>query len=110
MAVLARSPLSVEQREALGTVRYSGSTLLRIIDDILDFSKIEAGRLDLESIEFSAVELIEGVAETLAPQAPAKGLKLAAYVAPRVPDRVTGDPLRLQPIPFHPLGNAIKFT
>jgi signal transduction histidine kinase/CheY-like chemotaxis protein len=108
--VLERSPLSVEQREALGTVRYSASTLLRIIDDILDFSKIEAGRLDLESIEFSTVELIEGVAETLAPQAAAKGLKLAAYVAAGVPDRVTGDPLRLQQILFNLLGNAIKFT
>jgi len=108
--VLERSPLSVEQREALGTVRYSASTLLRIIDDILDFSKIEAGRLDLESIEFSTVELIEGVAETLAPQAAAKGLKLAAYVATGVPERVTGDPLRLQQILFNLLGNAIKFT
>src|SRR6266851_1333731 len=108
--VLERSPLSVEQREALGTVRYSASALLRIIDDILDFSKIEAGRLDLESIEFSTVELIEGVAETLAPQAAAKGLKLAAYVAAGVPDRVTGDPLRLQQILFNLLGNAIKFT
>src|SRR5216683_1970441 len=108
--VLERSPLSVEQREALGTVRYSASALLRIIDDILDFSKIEAGRLDLESIEFSTVELIEGVAETLAPQAVAKGLKLAAYVAAGVSDRVTGDPLRLQQILFNLLGNAIKFT
>ena len=108
--VLERSPLSVEQREALGTVRYSASALLRIIDDILDFSKIEAGRLDLESIELSTVELIEGVAETLAPQAAAKGLKLAAYVGADVPDRVTGDPLRLQQILFNLLGNAIKFT
>ena len=108
--VLERTPLSVEQREALGTVRYSASALLRIIDDILDFSKIEAGRLDLESIELSTVELIEGVAETLAPQAAAKGLKLAAYVAADVPDRVIGDPLRLQQILFNLLGNAIKFT
>ncbi len=108
--VLERSPLSVEQREALGTVRYSASALLRIIDDILDFSKIEAGRLDLESIELSTVELIEGAAETLAPQAAAKGLKLAAYVGADVPDRVTGDPLRLQQILFNLLGNAIKFT
>ena len=99
--VLERTPLSVEQREALGTVRYSASALLRIIDDILDFSKIEAGRLDLESIEFSTVELIEGVAETLAPQAAAKGLKLVAYVAADVPDRVIGDPLRLQQILFN---------
>ncbi|MDP1838614.1 MAG: ATP-binding protein [Reyranella sp.] len=108
--VLERTQLSLEQRESLGTVRYSASSLLRIIDDILDFSKIEAGRLDLETLELSTVELIEGAAETLAPQAAAKGLKLAAYVAPGVPDRVIGDPLRLQQILFNLLGNAIKFT
>jgi len=108
--VLERTNLSVEQREALATVRYSAAALLRIIDDILDFSKIEAGRLDLEEIELSTVELIEGAAETLAPQAAAKGLCLTAFVAADAPDRVIGDPLRLQQILFNLLGNAIKFT
>ena len=108
--VLERTPLSLEQRESLGTVHHSASSLLRIIDDILDFSKIEAGRLDLETLELSTVELIEGTAETLAPQAAAKGLRLVAYVDAGVPDRVVGDPLRLQQILFNLLGNAIKFT
>ncbi len=108
--VLERTPLNPEQRDALGTVRYSASALLRIIDDILDFSKIEAGRLVLERIELSTVELIEGAAETLAPQAAAKGVKLVAYVAAGVPERVMGDPLRLQQILFNLLGNALKFT
>ncbi|MBX9945724.1 MAG: response regulator [Reyranella sp.] len=108
--VLERTSLSVEQHDSLATVRHSAASLLRIIDDILDFSKIEAGRLDLEAIELSTVELIEGTAETLAPQAAAKGLKLVAYVAAGAPDRVIGDPLRLQQILFNLLGNAIKFT
>jgi signal transduction histidine kinase/ActR/RegA family two-component response regulator len=108
--VLERTPLTAEQRDALGTVRYSASALLKIIDDILDFSKIEAGRLDLERIEVSTVELIEGAAETLAPQAAAKGVKLIAYVAAGAPARVMGDPLRLQQILFNLLGNALKFT
>jgi signal transduction histidine kinase/ActR/RegA family two-component response regulator len=108
--VLERTPLTAEQRDSLGTVRYSASALLKIIDDILDFSKIEAGRLDLECIELSTVELIEGAAETLAPQAAAKGVKLVAYVAAGAPERVKGDPLRLQQILFNLLGNALKFT
>ena len=108
--VLERTPLTDEQREALGTVRYSASALLKIIDDILDFSKIEAGRLDLECIELSTIELIEGAAETLAPQAAAKGISLSAYVDANAPDRVMGDPLRLQQILFNLLGNALKFT
>ncbi len=83
---------------------------MKIIDDILDFSKIEAGRLDLENIELSTVELIEGAAETLAPQAAAKGIRLAAFVATGAPERVIGDPLRLQQILFNLLGNALKFT
>ena len=108
--VLERTPLTLEQRESLGTVRYSASALLRIIDDILDFSKIEAGHLDLERIDFSTVELIEGVAEALAAQAGEKGLVLSAFVAPDVPARAIGDPLRLQQILFNLLGNALKFT
>lgn len=108
--VLERTDLSADQRDQLGTVRYSAASLLRIIDDILDFSKIEAGRLDLERVEFSTVELIEGAAEALAARAAEKALILTAYVASDVPARAIGDPLRLQQILFNLLGNAIKFT
>ena len=108
--VLNRSPLSVDQRESLATVHNSAASLLRIIDDILDFSKIEAGHLDIESLELSTIELVEGVAETLSPQAAAKGVRLVAYVAPDVPEHVSGDPLRLRQILFNLVGNAIKFT
>ena len=109
--ILGHTPLSPEQQESLGTIRYSAATLLRIIDDILNFSKIEAGRLDLEHLSLSTVELIEGVAESAARRrTAAKGLKLAAYVAADVPERVMGDPLRLRQILFNLLGNALKFT
>ncbi len=108
--ILGHTPLSPEQQESLGTIRYSAATLLRIIDDILNFSKIEAGRLDLEHLALSTVDLIEGVAEALAPHAIAKGIRLAAYVAPEVPEQVKGDLLRLRQILFNLLGNALKFT
>ena len=84
--VLERTQLSLEQRESLGTVRYSASSLLRIIDDILDFSKIEAGRLDLETLELSTAELIEGTAETLAPQAAI--MRAVSAPSPRAPPEI----------------------
>ena len=59
-------------------MRDSAQALLRIIDDMLDFSKIEAGRLELEETAFSLSGLIEGAADTLPPQALAKGLELDA--------------------------------
>lgn len=108
--VLERTRLCDDQRRALGTVRYSASTLLRVVDDILDFSRIDTGRLDLERREFSTAELIEGAADALLPLARAKGLQLSARVAPGVPGRVMGDRVRLQQILFNLLGNAIKFT
>ena len=108
--VLDRSPLSLEQRDALGTVRYSASALLRIIDDILDFSKIEAGALALEEAPFSLTGLVDGVVTTFRSQAERKGLSLVSAIAPGSTDALLGDPTRVRQILFNLLGNAIKFT
>ena len=43
------------------SVQRSGRHLLGIINDILDFSKIESGHMELESVDFSLVELVEDV-------------------------------------------------
>ena len=84
--------------------------LLNLIDDILDFSKIEAGRLGLEKIGFSLSEVLEGVAETLMPNATQKQLSLSCFVSPNIPDTLIGDPVRLRQVLFNLCGNAIKFT
>jgi CheY-like chemotaxis protein/HPt (histidine-containing phosphotransfer) domain-containing protein len=94
----------------VAVVRESASTLLKIIDDILDFSKIEAGRLELERVEMSPQAIVESVADTLAPQARAKGVELVSFVDPRVPPLLRGDPVRLRQILFNLAGNAVKFT
>src|SRR5262249_48593985 len=84
--------------------------LLRIIDDVLDFSKIEAGRLELEATPFSLSGLVEGVLDTLRPQALAKGLTLDAEIDAGSQDALVGDPTRVRQILFNLLSNAIKFT
>jgi signal transduction histidine kinase len=102
--------LTPEQREYLTLVKDSADSLLRLINDILDFSKIEAGKLDLEPIDFSLLDSLEGMIKTLAMRAHKKGLELACHIPPDVPDTLVGDPGRLCQIVVNLAGNAIKFT
>ncbi|WP_431854636.1 response regulator [Azospirillum sp.] len=110
LELIALTPLTGEQQALLTTVRDSATALLRIIDDILDLSKIEAGKLDLEELDLSPVELVEGVADLLAPQAHHRQLALVCQIDLSVPPAVRGDPGRLRQILFNLAGNAIKFT
>ena len=102
--------LTAEQREYLESVKSSADSLLSVINDILDFSKIEAHKLDLDPVEFDLRDSLDDTVRTLALRAHAKGLELACYIEPDVPDCVTADPLRLRQILVNLMGNAIKFT
>jgi two-component system, sensor histidine kinase and response regulator len=108
--VLLGKTSNVEERELLEMIRASGDSLLRIINDLLDYSKLQAGKIRFESEEFRLRRLLRQSVRTLAPQAHVKGLELAFWVAPEVPDVVTGDPQRLRQVLSNLIVNAIKFT
>jgi polar amino acid transport system substrate-binding protein len=108
--LLMDSKLNHEQRELVELLHDSAKSLLTIINDILDFSKIEAGKVELESIDFSPLKLVEGCAELLSSNARDKNLLLNCYVDPALPALLTGDPLRLRQILLNLASNAIKFT
>ncbi|PWC60815.1 histidine kinase [Azospirillum sp. TSH7] len=110
LELLEHTSLTGDQRELVSVVRESAGALLTIINDILDFSKIEAGRLDLERVPVSLANVVEGVAETLAPGARGKGLSLVTYIDPDLPAEVVGDPVRIRQVLFNIAGNAVKFT
>jgi len=108
--LLLDTPLTTEQREFATLVRESAHSLLTIIHGILDFSKIEAGKLDIETVDFSLLRVVEGVAELLAPKAHEKQLSLMTYVDPGLAGTLRGDSTRLRQILLNLVGNAIKFT
>ncbi|MGB9128079.1 MAG: response regulator [Thiobacillus sp.] len=108
--VLAQSRLSEHQADLASTIRESAGSLLGIIDDILDFSKIEAGRLELEREPVCVADLVEGLCNSLVPVAARKGVELALFVAPEIPERVLSDDVRLRQVLYNLLGNAIKFS
>ncbi|MCX8005310.1 MAG: PAS domain S-box protein, partial [Burkholderiaceae bacterium] len=93
--LLTRSGLDDKQRDYLDKLQQSAQHLLGLINDILDLSKIEAGKLELEQVEFPLDKLIDGFTTLIADKAQAKGLELIVDVAPDVPPRLIGDPLRL---------------
>jgi len=102
--------LTAEQRGYLSMVKSSADSLLSLLNDILDFSKIEAGKLDLESIDFSLRDSLDGAMQPVVIQAHQKGLELIRDIAPDVPDGLRGDPTRLRQVVLNLIGNAVKFT
>jgi signal transduction histidine kinase len=102
--------LSVDQRELLETTRNSAESLLRLLDDVLDFSKMEAEKVELQQVSFDLHALVRESIKVFAAQAAQKGVSLTHSIAPRVPDQVAGDPVRLNQVLTHLIGNAIKFT
>jgi PAS domain S-box-containing protein len=102
--------LTIEQREYLETVKYSGDILLRVINDILDFSKIEAGKMTIETVDFNLADCIMKIVRMLSVRAREKGLELKCDISPDAPKRLVGDVGRLQQILVNIVGNAIKFT
>ena len=99
-----------EQLRYLRSMKQASHNLLGIINDILDLAKIEAGKIDLEKIDFSLKETLEGVSSTLHVKAEEKSLYLNCNIHPDVPHFINGDPVRLTQILTNLVSNAIKFT
>ena len=108
--LLLDTDLDDEQRHYAGIVRSSGESLLALINDILDFSKIEAKKLDLETLNFDLLNLLDDFIVTLAVRAHEKGLELLCAADLNIPTLLQGDPGRLRQILTNLAGNAIKFT
>jgi len=102
-------PITPEQTKQLGMVRGSARHLLELINDVLDLSKIEAEQLELHPARFDLRASVTRVIGTVTPLAEAKGLTLAAVVAPAVGELVS-DRRRVEQILLNLLNNAIKFT
>jgi len=102
--------LDRKQRDYLTKVHSSANNLLGIINDILDFSKIEAGKLDMESVDFDLVGVLDSLANVVSVKSAEKGLELIVDLDPEIPLGLKGDPLRLNQILIDFCNNAIKFT
>jgi signal transduction histidine kinase/CheY-like chemotaxis protein len=108
--LLLQTELSGEQRRYAEVVHKSGEILVTVVNDILDISKLEAGKLEIESIEFDLLGLVESTADLMVGRALEKNIEVMVDVDYALRGKYLGDPTRIRQILLNLLGNAVKFT
>jgi PAS domain S-box-containing protein len=101
--------LTDKQREQIARIRRSQQHLLGIINDILNFSRIDAGQITYDLAPVRVHEMVEAVAQMVAPLADGKGIAFELTGCP--PDAVAcADRAKTEQILVNLLSNAVKFT
>ncbi len=108
--LVMKTQMTPKQLDYVEKISTSSHSLLGIINDILDFSKIEAGRLQLESVQFDLMALLEKLTDMFAGKAAEKGIEMIVSVSDDVPRDLMGDPLRLGQVLTNLTANSVKFT
>lgn len=109
LELLALTELNPPQRQQLDTIQFSSHVLLQVLNDLLDYSKVEAGQMELETLTFDPIELVETAVRAQSSIASSKKLRLICLLQPNLP-WVNGDPVRMRQVLDNLLGNALKFT
>ena len=108
--ILLDTDLTSEQHRYAKIINNDSEALLSLINDILDFSKIEAGKIEIASLDFDLLALLDELSQTTGASAALKNIELIFQIDTDVPQWVNGDPGRLRQILVNLIGNAIKFT
>ena len=108
--LLLATRLDEEQEKYMEVLNGAGESLLALIDDVLDISRIESGQVELETITFNLVSLVDSIVNMMSNMAREKGIELRTRIGPDFPFSLRGDPTRLRQVLLNLLSNAIKFT
>ncbi|MFM2481367.1 response regulator [Celerinatantimonas sp. YJH-8] len=109
-SLLHKTPLDHIQQDYVAKILDSGEVLLRLVNDILDFSKIEVNGIQIEQIEFDLESVVCQALNVGDLKSHEKGIEMVLDIDPAVPDKLIGDPTRIQQIVINLIGNALKFT
>jgi two-component system sensor histidine kinase/response regulator len=108
--LLLDSPLTREQREMVNVLRDSADSLTHIVNDILDLARVEARRMSIERLPMRLREVTGATLRMFTARTNHRPIELVSLIDHRVPDALTGDPVRLRQVLTNLLGNAVKFT
>lgn len=91
----------------LDVAERNGRQLLALIEDVLDFARGRAGALSVDPKAVDAMEIVQGVAQSMELQALKAGSRITNHLPSDLP-AMLADPLRLRQILTNLLVNAIR--
>jgi len=94
----------------LAKISNAGTTLLSIVNDILDFSKIESGKLTLSPVEYYMSSILNDIITLVLTRLGEKPITFKLNIKDDLPNKLTGDDLRVKQVLTNLLTNAIKYT
>ena len=109
-AFALETELTQQQRQYVTVIETAARGLLALINHILDFSKIEAEKLELESVPFELMEVLDEVTQIFRAKVIENGVELVVHAGSDVPRTLVGDAHRLRQVLINLVGNAFKFT
>ncbi len=99
-----------DQKESLRNLQFSANNLVVFINDVLDYSKIEAGKLVMQTRDFKLPQIVDDVHKWSQIPAEEKDVTLSFEIDSKVPDVLTGDPVRLNQILTNLISNSLSYT
>lgn len=108
--LLQKSEMNAIQQEYLQQISNSSHNLLHILNDVLDFSKLEADKLTIEHVPFQLEESITRLSGIFSVLLGPKPVDFIIHVDSYIPEKLVGDPTRLEQVLLNLGSNAIKFT
>ena len=108
--LLQASDLPERERGWADAIRGAADHLARLTTLVVDAAKAESSGLVLHDEPFSPRGLAQSVAGSLAARAQAKSLAADITIAKDLPDRMSGDEVRLRSALENLVDNALKFT
>lgn len=99
-----------DQKESLRNLQFSANNLVVFINDVLDYSKIEAGKLVMQTRDFKLPQIVDDVHKWSQIPAEEKDVSLSFDIDSKVPEILTGDPVRLNQILTNLISNSLSYT
>jgi two-component system phosphate regulon sensor histidine kinase PhoR len=98
-----------EVKERLEKINKHSDSLVTLINELLDISRIESGKVDMKFQAENIKDIVDTVADLLAPQLKQKELELSLNLPAGLPG-VYVDIRQIERVFINLVGNAIKFT